>query len=86
MDDDGTITYEGNTVGVSVAFDMAQNNGTLPLHIWREGKMIDVSLSVKVYTDDLAQGNQYDVLPRYYIYGGLVFTTLSLDYLKTFRP
>jgi hypothetical protein len=39
---------------------------------------------VKVYNDDDAQGNQYDVLPPYYIFGGLVFTPLSLDYLKTF--
>jgi hypothetical protein len=46
--------------------------------------MIDVSLPVKVYNDDNAEGNQYDVAPSYYIYGGLVFTPLSLDYLKTF--
>lgn len=84
VDDDGTITYEGNTVGVSAAIDMAQNNDLLPLRIWRDGQMIDLKLPVKVYTNDYAQGNQYDVLPRYYIYGGLVFTNLSLDYLKTF--
>jgi S1-C subfamily serine protease len=83
VDDDGTITYEGNTVGVSVAFDLAQNNDILPLKIWRDGQMIDVQLPVKVYNEDQAQGNQYDVLPRYYIFGGLVFTPLSLDYLKT---
>ena len=84
VDDDGTITYEGNTVGVSVAADLAQNNGVIPLQIWRDGQMIEVKLPVKVYADDDAQGNQYDVLPRYYVYGGLVFTPLSLDYLKTF--
>ena len=84
VDDDGTITYEGNTVGVSVAFDMAQTNDTLQLGVWRDGKRIDVKLPVKVDNDDLAQGNQYDVQPRYFIYGGLIFTTLSLDYLKTF--
>ncbi len=84
VDDDGTITYEGNTVGVSVAIDMAQHNDTIPLRIWRDGKTVDVKLPMKVYNDDIGQGNQYDVLPRYYIYGGLVFTTLSLDYLKTF--
>jgi S1-C subfamily serine protease len=83
VDDDGTITYEGNTVGVSVAFDLAQNNDILPLKIWRDGQMIDVQLPVKVYDKDQVQGNQYDVLPRYYIFGGLVFTPLSLDYLKT---
>jgi len=84
VDDDGTITYDGNTVGVSAAVDLAQNGDTIPMKIWRDGQMIDVKLPVKVYNDDNAQGNQYDVLPKYYIYGGLVFTPLSLDYLKTF--
>jgi S1-C subfamily serine protease len=84
VDEDGTITYEGNTVGVSTAFDLAQDNETIPLKIWRDGQMIDVALPMKVYKEDSAQGNQYDVLPPYYIYGGLVFTGLSLDYLKTF--
>ena len=82
VDEDATITYHGNTIGVSVAFDLAQNKDVVPLEVWRDGKKIDVQLPVKVYTADLAQGNQYDVLPPYYIYGGLVFTSLSLDYLK----
>jgi S1-C subfamily serine protease len=83
VDEDGTITYDGNTVGVSAAVDLAQNGDIIPLKIWRDGQMTDVKLPVKVYNDDKAQGNQYDVLPPYYIYGGLVFTPLSLDYLKT---
>jgi S1-C subfamily serine protease len=82
VDEDSTITYHGNTVGASVAFDLAQNNDTVPLKVWRDGQMTDVNLPVKVYRDDNAQGNQYDLLPPYYIYGGLVFTPLSLDYLK----
>jgi S1-C subfamily serine protease len=82
VDDDSTITYHGNTVGASVAFDLAQNNSTIPLQVWRDGAMINVDLPMKVYHDDYAQGNQYDTLPPYYIYGGLVFTPLSLDYLK----
>ncbi len=84
VDEDGTITYDGNTVGVSTAFDLAQDGSTIPLKVWRDGQMIDVSLPMNVYKADSAQGNQYDVLPPYYIYGGLVFTGLSLDYLKTF--
>jgi S1-C subfamily serine protease len=84
VDDDGTITFDGNTVGVAAAVDLAQSGDTIPLKVWRDGQMIDVSLPVKVYNDDNAEGNQYDVAPSYYIYGGLVFTPLSLDYLKTF--
>jgi S1-C subfamily serine protease len=82
VDDDSTITYNGNTVGASVAFDLAQDNDTVPLKVWRDGQMLDVNLPVKVYRDDNAQGNQYDVPPPYYIYAGMVFTPLSLDYLK----
>lgn len=37
-----------------------------------------------VYTGDRAAGNQYDVPPRYYVHGGLIFTPLSQDYLRTF--
>ena len=84
VDDDGTITFDGNTVGVSAAVDLAQNGGTIPFKIWRDGQELTVNVPVHVYKDDYAQGNQYDVLPPYYIFGGLVFTPLSLDYLKTF--
>jgi S1-C subfamily serine protease len=84
VDEDGTITYEGNTVGVSAAVDLAQSGGKVPLKLWRDGQEVDVDLPVHVYKADEAQGNQYDSPPPYYIFGGLVFTPLSLDYLKTF--
>ena len=55
VDEDGTITYQGNTVGVSVAFDLAQDGDTMPLKVWRDGKMIDVDLPVKVYDARLSR-------------------------------
>jgi hypothetical protein len=51
--------------------------------IWRVGKPMDVSVVVQVYEGDRSAGYQYDILPRYLVYGGLVFTPLSLDYLRT---
>ena len=45
---------------------------------------MDVSLPIRFYEGDRVQGNQHDTLPRYYVYGGLVFTPITLDYLKTF--
>ena len=44
---------------------------------------MDVSLPVYVYTQDRATGYQYGGPPRYYVYGGLVFTPLSLDFMRT---
>ena len=44
--------------------------------------MHDVTVTVEAAVDDQREGNQYDVLPRYFVFGGLVFTPLSLDYLR----
>jgi hypothetical protein len=41
-----------------------------------------VKVTVEAATDDQREGNQYDVLPRYFVFGGLVFTPLSRDYLR----
>ncbi len=80
---DGTILYEGNRLSVALAFQLAQSGDDVPVAIWREGKQQEVSLPVSAYNDDRAAGYQYDSPPRYFIYGGLVFTPLSLDYLRT---
>ena len=80
---DGTVLYEGNRVSASAAFQTAQRGESLPVKLWRQGKELDTALPMNVYQGDRTVGNQYDVLPRYYVYAGLVFTPLSLDYMKT---
>ena len=80
---DSTILYEGNRLSVGLAFQLAQTGESVPLKIWREGKEVDLELPVTIYDADKASGAQYDTLPKYLVYGGLVFTPLSLDYLKT---
>ncbi|MEO8428790.1 MAG: trypsin-like peptidase domain-containing protein, partial [Verrucomicrobiota bacterium] len=81
---DGTTLYQGNRIFVAAAFQFAQNGEALDLKIWRDGQQTNIALPGYVYKGDAAAGNQYDVLPRYFVYGGMVFTPLSLDYLKTF--
>jgi len=81
---DGTVLYEGNRLSLGVVFQSVQDGESLPLKIWRDRKEENVSLPLTVYTGDRATGNQYDTLPRYFVYGGLVFTPLSLDYMKSF--
>jgi hypothetical protein len=80
---DGTIVYQGNRVHAGVAFSEAQHGESLPLKLWRQGREVNLSLPVYVFTEDRGEGNQF-ILPRYYIYGGLVFTPLSRDYLRSF--
>ncbi len=80
---DGTILYQGNRLSSALAFQAAQSGESVPLQIWRDGKKMDVSLPVRVYEADQAGGYQYTSLPRYFVHAGLVFTPLSLDYLRT---
>jgi S1-C subfamily serine protease len=79
---DATILYQGNRVSAALAFQFAQNGEAVPLQVWRDGKTLDISLPLTVYAADRAAGFQYDAPPKYFVYGGLVFTPLSVDYMK----
>ncbi len=80
---DGTVLWDGNRVFSGVAFQGAQHGESVQLRILRAREEQTVSLPVRVFEGDRLLGNQYGRLPRYLVYGGLVFTPLSLDYLKT---
>lgn len=79
---DGTILYQGNRVSSALAFQFPQSGQSVPVLLWRDGCEQELSLPVKAYREDRATGSQYDALPRYFVYGGLVFTPLTLDYLR----
>ena len=80
---DGTVLYEGNRLAAAVAFQGVQAGESVPLRIWRDGSEKEVSVPMTIYNREINVGNQYDVLPHYYVYGGMVFTPLTLDFLKT---
>jgi len=82
---DGTVIYRGNRLGVSEIFQEAQDGESVPMTVWRDGKELQVDVPMRVFHEDKRTGNQYDVLPRYFVHGGLVFTPLSLDYLRSAR-
>jgi len=81
---DATILYQGNRLGAALAFQLAQAGESVPLRVWRQGREEAVSLKVGPYSGDKATGYQHDGPPRYFVYAGLVFTPLSLDYLRSF--
>ena len=68
-----------------LAFNLPQDGQSVNLKIWRDGKPLELPLTASVIQADRAEGNQYTP-PRYYVYGGLVFTPLSRDYLRALGP
>lgn len=81
---DATILYEGNRLHMTAALQGAQHGDKVAMKIWRKGEEMEVEVPMMINDQEKMVSNQYDVLPRYFVYGGLVFTPLSLDYLKTF--
>jgi S1-C subfamily serine protease len=80
---DGTIVYKGNRVFLGVAISDAQSGDKMKWKIWRDKKEMEIEVPLFTYSKDKLEGNQYESLPRYYVYGGLVFTPISRDYMKT---
>lgn len=81
---DGTILFEGNRLHMTAAMQGVQHGEKVTMKIWRKGE--EKTVQVPLLTNDWEKlvSNQFDVLPKYFVYGGLVFTPLSLDYVKTF--
>ena len=79
---DGTVLYRGNRVHAGTVFDAVQAGESVRLALFRDGERIEVDIPIYVYSADRAEGTQYDRLPRYFVYAGLVFLPLSADYLS----
>jgi len=54
------------------------------VRLWRDGTVVDAQVTLRPFIT-LAPRNRYDVQPRYFVYGGLVFQPLSRDFLATWR-
>ena len=76
---DGTIALDGLRVSYEQLLDRRQAGESVPLEILRGGEHHQVSVTMQVYPPFDAYRRQYDQLPRYYIYAGLVFVPLNTE-------
>ena len=84
--DDGTVAFrDRERTSVSYYIQAHQVGDPLSLDIWRDGKKesVTVTLSRPLEGDWLIPNDQYDVLPSYFVYGGLVFCPLTKNLLKS---
>lgn len=79
----GTIAFDGrHRTRFDVVLTDRQVGGTLPLSLVRAGRPLDVELSLAPQRY-LVPRAQYDCLPTYFVYGGLVFQPLTRNFLAT---
>jgi len=83
----GTIPYgDSHRVDFLIDVTLFQCGEKLHLSVLREKKVVDVTLTLQPQFD-LVPLAQHDILPPYYVYCGMVFQLLSLDYISNvFAP
>ncbi len=86
---DGTVEFRPNErTQLNYVIQQKQIGEELKVTILREGekKETRVNLSRPLTKDRLVPMEQYETLPTYYIYGGLVFCPLTKDLLNIWGP
>lgn len=82
---DGTIEVRQDMrTDYKFAMDQRHVGETMPLLIARDGKVQTVELTAGERLDNysLVRREQFDALPEYYIYGGVVFVPLNMNLIK----
>lgn len=81
----GTVQYHGR---FRTSFDALLGDhfvgDEVEVTVLRRGKVIDTSIVLQPYAA-LVPRSQYDIVPTYFIFAGLVFQPLTLDLIRTWR-
>lgn len=82
---DGTISFRKGRIFYSYLIDARQIGESINLTILRKGKISRISYPLGTYQFRISWFNEYEILPRYCIFGGLIFQPLSKEYLMTWN-
>lgn len=87
--DNGTIEFRHKErTSVSYLVQKHLIGTDVDLKIYRDGEEMPLTITLdrSSRNDRLIPLDRYDVIPSYYIYGGLVFCQLTKDFLKAWGP
>lgn len=79
---DGKISYLGERLNFRVLYDLKQRNEHLKLAILRGGQRLTQDLVLKAKEPFYDGAHRYTNRPRFLTYAGLVFSSLSRDYME----
>lgn len=88
IQNDGTVEFRYHMfTSLKYFIDKKQLTDKITLDILRDGKKMKVDIKLSNIADDdlLVNTLSYDVMPKYFIYGGYVFTPLTRNLLMTSR-
>ncbi|OHD67347.1 MAG: hypothetical protein A2W19_00060 [Spirochaetes bacterium RBG_16_49_21] len=80
---DGSIQFGNGRIFYSYLIDIKQVGETVSLTVFRNKARRDIKFILKPVPFRVSWFNEYETLPRYYIFGGIIFQVLSRNYLTT---
>lgn len=87
--DDGTVEFRPRErTSLSYFIQKKSIGEALALDVWRDNARtaLSITLTRSLANDQLVPNEQYDVMPTYYIFGGIVFTPLTRNLLQMWGP
>jgi hypothetical protein len=87
--EDGTVEFRPKErTSLSYFTQLHQLGEKLSLAVWRDGRerIVSLTLAVRAGQNRLVPIERHDARPTYYIFGGLIFAPLTVNYLKTWGP
>ena len=80
-----SIAFERGRIFFSHLVASKQIGENVSIEVLRDNQPIKVNFAVYSLPVRIAWFNEFDILPRYFIFGGIVFQPLSREYLKTWN-
>ena len=80
---DGTILIDGESYQLEEVVERKQVGDEVVFEIIRGGEEISCRVPLKKNMELMKTWNEYEEKPEYFLFGGLLFEPLSLEYLKT---
>jgi len=82
---DAFVELEGQRVQMAEIVERKFKGDSVKLHILRDKKESDVTVKLDAAWPFTMQANQYDVEPRYVLFGGLLFQPLTRNFLEAYQ-
>ncbi len=79
---DGSIEFSDGRIKYNHLVYSNQIGDIIKVSLWRQKKKLTLRFPLKKFPVRIPGNNEYDVLPRYIIFNGIIFQTLSNEYLK----
>ncbi|MEA3187620.1 MAG: hypothetical protein QOD99_1450 [Chthoniobacter sp.] len=82
---DAFVDLEGERVQMAEVVERKFKGDDVKLHVLRDKQEIDVTVKLDAAWPFSMQANEYDVAPRYVLFGGLLFQPVSRSFLENYQ-